>query len=149
MQLYLPRATFQDKEQPLVEKPCDPVQSNVRLLMVEDDELVRDHVTALLAAMGYDVTAVVNARNALDVLLKDNAFDLLFSDVVMPGVSGLQLAEIVAQDYPHIRLLLTSGHASEEILAEVRAELSITYLQKPYRRAQLVSALRDALKNSA
>jgi FixJ family two-component response regulator len=68
----------------------------------------------------------------------------------MPGgISGLQLAEIVTQDYPHIRLVLSSGHSIEQVGVGINKKLRAIFLKKPYRRAKLVAALQDAMKDFA
>lgn len=115
-----------------------------RILMVEDQPEVASLGKSLLELHGYHVTQVSNARTALDVLRSDADFTLLFSDVVMPGgMNGVELARTVRRDYPHLKVLLTTGYADDAIDESAR---SFELLRKPYRGGDLgrrVNALLD------
>lgn len=146
MRLYLPRAFGNVLQERSAEQLPDPVELSLRVLLVEDDEMVRDYLTAQVASTGCEVVAVADAHTALKVLSTDSRFDIVLSDVVMPGgMSGLQLAEVVARDHPHIRLVLSSGYAFEQVVVGNNKDLRAIFLKKPYRRAKLVAALRDAM----
>lgn len=81
------------------------------VLVVEDDTLVRMHGTDILEDAGYAVLEAANADEALSLLTKHRDIHVLFSDVDMPGsMDGLDLARLVHERWPHIHLLLTSGH---------------------------------------
>lgn len=118
------------------------------ILLVEDDELVREHVRCLLLDLGYKVTSAANARECLNIISKLEGVDLLFSDIVMPGgISGTQLARQVRDMFPKLPILLTSGYA-EDVLHDLKSTNGqIELLRKPYRRNDLVQALQ-ALLNS-
>jgi len=122
-----------------------PVQS--RILLVEDHPQVRAHVEKLLKKLDYAVTAVANANEALALMYRAQEFELLFTDVVMPGgMNGQELAEEVRKVDPRIKVLFTSGYpafAFEHLgLAE---QESINLLRKPYKAADLKKAIADAL----
>lgn len=120
-----------------------------RILLVEDDLFVRDSATRMLADSGFEVVAVSSADEALALLKRDAAFELLFTDVVMPGsLNGMRLAELVKQDFPHIQLLLTSGYMGK--LPQQRSPYTErNVLIKPYSKAGLQEHIRKVLKQKA
>jgi signal transduction histidine kinase/ActR/RegA family two-component response regulator len=117
-----------------------------RILLVEDDDEVRAVAAAFLAAMGYEVVETPNAAKALEVLERDGGFDLLFSDVVLPGgMNGPQLAQQAMHKAPGLRALLTSGYP-RDALAGLDGELGrVALLTKPYSRDDLARSVRQAL----
>jgi len=138
---------------PLVDdliEPAPPAEGrrggHERVLLVEDDEGVRVLAEAFLEALGYRVVAASTAARALELLDGDSAFDLLFSDVVLPGgLSGPQLAQIALQRAPTLRALLASGYP-RDALAGLDGELAdVVLLSKPYSRDDLARAVRQSL----
>lgn len=118
--------------------------AGARVLVVEDDALVRDHVVALLRSLGHETVAAGNGTEALSVLTGDDSFDLLFSDVMMPGgISGAQLADAARRIRPGLPVLLTSGYP-DDALPRGATDTPLL-LAKPYRRAELQAALEQAL----
>jgi PAS domain S-box-containing protein len=121
-----------------------------RVLMVEDDELVRQSVETKLLRLGYDVTSVTAAAEALDVLESDPHFDLLFTDVIMPGaMTGADLARDVARRWPNIRLLMTSGYTEATVLGKVKMPEGVRLLSKPYSNVELADAISAVLRDGA
>jgi len=117
-----------------------------RVLLVEDDEGVRVLAEAFLEAMGYRVVPAANAAQALAILAQDPAFDLLFSDVVLPGgLSGPQLAQQAMQHVPTLRALLASGYPRDALSGLVGDLADVVLLSKPYSRDDLARAVRLAL----
>ena len=99
--------------------------------------------TELLKDLGYAVKWAVNAREALAVLAEDElAFDLVFSDVIMPGMNGVELAVVIRERYPGLPVVLTSGYSS--VLAE-NAHRGFELIQKPYSVEALSRTLRKAI----
>jgi PAS domain S-box-containing protein len=146
VKLYLPRA--REREQPEVERHGDTEldRGAERILLVEDDDLVREHVERQLQSMGYRVTAVRDGASALDVMRHDPNFDLLFTDVVMPGgMNGRQLAEAVHEIRPDLPVLFTSGYTENAIVHHGRLDPGVHLIQKPYRRQELAAKLRRLL----
>jgi PAS domain S-box-containing protein len=114
-----------------------------RILVVEDNEEVGRFSTELLTDLGYTIKWVTNAKDALDVLAKnDLAFDLVFSDVIMPGMNGVELAATVRERFPGLPVVLTSGYSN--VLAE-NADRGFDLIQKPYSVETLSRALRKAI----
>ena len=123
---------------------------NERVLLVEDDAMVRAHAAAMLRGLGYAVALAVNAAEALDLLRAGGGYDLLFSDVVMPGeMDGLRLAHEARRMRPGIALLLTSGYTENAIRQHGALEYGALLLSKPYRRHELAGKVRAALEATA
>ena len=114
-----------------------------RILVVEDNEEVGRFSTELLQDLGYATRRADNARQALALIAADqSAFDLVFSDVIMPGMNGVELANIIRDQHPHLPVVLTSGYSS--VLAE-NAHHGFELIQKPYSVEALSRALRKAI----
>jgi PAS domain S-box-containing protein len=142
--LYLPRAM---PSEPAVEAPAETrLGGNERILLVEDDDDVRSLASTFLASMGYRVVDVANAAQALDLLANDPVFDLLFSDVVLPGgMNGPQLAQHAMRRVPTLRALLASGYP-RDALAGLDGRLErVALLTKPYSRNDLARTVRRTL----
>jgi PAS domain S-box-containing protein len=114
-----------------------------RILVVEDNEDVGKFSTELLQDLGYATKRADNAKQALALLATDDsAFDLVFSDVIMPGMNGVELATIIRERYPDLPVVLTSGYSS--VLAE-NAHHGFKLIQKPYSVEALSRALQRAI----
>ncbi len=119
-----------------------------RILLCEDDAMVRLRVEEMLTGLGYRVTSVADAQSALDELAHGDPFDLLFTDIVMPGtMNGTQLAREARRHHPALRLLFTSGHAEQALDGIDDFERGAVLLKKPYRRSELAARVREALGN--
>jgi CheY-like chemotaxis protein len=113
------------------------------ILLVEDDEAVRQVTGILLGGLGYRVLEAAQARAALALLEAERTVDLLLTDIVMPGgMSGLELAAVAVRRHPTLRVILTSGDATGVAAAPTPAG---AVLQKPYRFETLVRELDAAL----
>jgi CheY-like chemotaxis protein len=110
---------------------------------------VRQHVEKLLVRAGFDVTTAADGLAALTILKSGADFDLLFTDVVMPGgLNGVQLAEAAAEFAPAMKVLYTSGFpASAFDEVGVRPRADFTLLKKPYRTHDLIEALTKILNS--
>lgn len=113
-----------------------------RVLVVEDNETVGSFAAELLEELGQTVRWVGDARSALDILrLEGGNYDLLFTDVVMPGMTGLELARAVKADWPNLGIILTSGYS--HVLAE-EGSYGFKLLKKPYSIDDLLGALHSS-----
>jgi signal transduction histidine kinase/CHASE3 domain sensor protein/CheY-like chemotaxis protein len=120
------------------------------ILVVEDDSLVRNFVTAQLHGLGYKTIAAADGRAALMHIDNGEMFDLLFTDVVMPGgMTGRQLAEEVTKRRPGTKVLFTSGYTDNAIVHHGRLDQGVLLLSKPYRSSQLARMVRLALRAEA
>jgi CheY-like chemotaxis protein len=121
-----------------VEKP----PRGLTVLLVEDNDHVREFARHLLDELGYRVVTAASAEEALE-RLGTEPVDLLFSDVVMPGLSGVELARLARERDPALPVLLASGY-SEEIVGAAGADFEI--VRKPYDLAGIDIALGKALE---
>ena len=118
--------------------------------MVEDDALVRNFVTTQLQSLGYRTVAAADGPAALTLIDSGEPFDLLFTDVIMPGgMTGRQLADEVAKRRPGIKVLYTSGYTDNAIVHQGRLDPGVLLLTKPYRKSQLANMIRRALSGGA
>ncbi len=142
VKLYLPRTL-----DPVAETPAGAAHAPAgreRVLVVEDNDEVRHAVVDMLTGWGYRVVAAENPDVAAAILERDAAFDLLFTDVVMPGsMSAIELAALAQRRRPEIAVLLTSGYARDLIPMEDRPDYPM--ITKPYRGEELMARLRSAL----
>lgn len=119
---------------------------NECILVVEDDDMVREHVATQLGSLGYEIRQAASAAEALEVLDGDRTIDLLFTDVVMPGgMNGRQLADAALLRAPDLKVLFTSGYTEDAIVHQGRLDPGVILLGKPYRRAELVAKVRGVL----
>jgi PAS domain S-box-containing protein len=120
---------------------------NETILVVEDDRLVRDYVLTQLHSLGYTTLNAANAAEALALAGKNTQFDLLFTDVIMPGaMNGRQLADTILKQRPGLKVLFTSGYTEDAIVHHGRLDFGVLLLAKPYRKADLARMIRKALE---
>jgi len=118
------------------------------ILLVEDEAEIRDLATLMLEEKGYTVLAAPDAEQAI-LIAEANAgvIQALVTDVVMPRISGVQLAEILINMIPNLRILFVSGHCRESVSPETLASNRADYLQKPYRSDALIAKVQEVLGN--
>ncbi|WP_160777120.1 ATP-binding protein [Stappia sediminis] len=122
-----------------------PRANGEKILVVEDEDLVRETAVDMLSGLGYRVTAVANAEDALDGIRAEN-FDLLFTDVVLAGgVNGPELAERALRIKPLMPVLFCSGFMRQTPPDRAAAPMPERILEKPYRRETLALRIREAL----
>ena len=121
-----------------------PQQARVEILVVEDNEDVGHFAETLLSELGHSVTLATSGEQALE-LTRARDFDLVFSDVVMPGMGGLRLAEHLAEERPELPVILATGY-SQEIAQSGSGGRPV--ILKPYRLATLSQALVDAMSGA-
>lgn len=118
---------------------------NIRILFVEDEDSVRTFAVRSLKKKGYDVIGCNSAENALEKLEADNNFDLLVTDMVMPGMSGAELAGIVRQKIPNIKIILASGYSEEIARRELATSEDFEFMAKPFSLGDLTQKVFDIL----
>jgi PAS domain S-box-containing protein len=147
--IHLPRLV--DVENP-VRAPANHVSvattGDERILLVEDNALVRRSTVRRLEALGFKVIEAESGPAAVKVLeSREEIVDLVFTDVVMAGgMSGLDLARWIRERRPALKVLLTSGFAEQAASADAELERELTILRKPYGQAELIRTLRESLK---
>lgn len=129
-------------------RKLEMVGGTEHILVVEDDELVREHLIAQLKSLGYRITSATNGPEALEKLKQSSDIDLLFTDIVMPGgMNGRELADEAHKLHPALKVLFTSGYTEDAIIHQGRLDRGIHLLSKPYRRQDLAAKLRVVLHN--
>jgi PAS domain S-box-containing protein len=143
--LYLPR-NIRAAELASAAAPPVPQRGSETVLIVEDDALVRSYVATQLESLGYATLAVGSGSEALALLDRGVAFDVLFTDIVMPGsMNGRELADAVTRRRPGTPVLYTSGYPEHAVDEHGRLDPGVTLLNKPYRKADLAHAMRKVL----
>lgn len=148
VRLYFPRADASggtavstDRRKELAHRGSETV------LVVEDDELVRQMTVATLSELGYRVLTAANGPTALEILRREPEIDLLFSNVVMPGgIDGYELIDQARRLRQGLKALMTSGYTNRHPISA--DALDIPLLPKPYHRTQLAEQIRAALENA-
>ena len=152
VKIYLPRHT-QSGEMAAVPaeipaKPDGPLRarSAETVLVVEDNDGVREYATSALAELGYRVLEAADAAAALKMFDTSHRVDLLFTDVVLPGgVSGRVLADRVREKRPHLPVLFTTGYTQNAIVHHGRLDPNVHLLTKPYTQQELARKVRELL----
>jgi hypothetical protein len=141
--LYIPRAKGQAIEAPLVrEAPTARGRGNI--LLVEDDDMVRELTRSMLQALGYTVMSAESARVALSLCESpDRKIDLLLSDLVMPDMKGPELRDRARLARPGLDVLFMTGYATAS--ESLRGE-SVSVIQKPFTMAELGRQVETALR---
>jgi CheY-like chemotaxis protein len=117
-----------------------------RILLVEDEVMLNEFAFKALNRYGYQVSSTYNAEEALTIWQKEQGnFDLLFSDVVLPGKNGLQLAEELTSRKPQLKTLLTSGYTDKKSQFPLIKEKNIPFLEKPYDTVRLLQKIKAIL----
>ena len=111
-----------------------------KVLVVDDEADLADLAMMLLSSEGLDVVVANSALQALDILQQDPDIDAVFSDVMMPGMNGLQLADAVREMYPRVKIVLTSGYTLPALLAD--RQTNYLFAPKPYRIDTVMKLLR-------
>jgi CheY-like chemotaxis protein len=147
--LYLPGAEAAAKaDEPAgAEDPLDALSTGrATILVVEDEEAVRDFAVSVLEAHGYRIIEAEDGLQALAILRGRDDIDLLFTDMVMPGgMSGWDLAAEAARLHPGLKVLFTSGYSSEMADSACAAERGADLIRKPYDDNEVVRGVATAL----
>ncbi|MDB5919278.1 MAG: hybrid sensor histidine kinase/response regulator [Massilia sp.] len=135
--LYFPAVVASDDPKPVKSGAHD------KALVVDDQDDVREMAMALFSSLGYEVLSASNGSDALDILRSTPEIDVLFSDVVMPGMSGMKLAKEARALIPGLKIILASGYAPQA-LTEGTDIFDYGFISKPYTLAQILKQLRTA-----
>jgi PAS domain S-box-containing protein len=148
--IYLPCVEAHDHPESLEDmRSTRAVRGSETVLLVEDEQAVRRATSEFLSLQGYTVLEAKDGVDALSVAKNHGApIDLLVTDVVMPNMSGGQLAKELAQLRPDTKLLFVSGYAGKTVLDHKVGDLETNFLQKPYTLKQLSLKIREALSPS-
>jgi len=104
-------------------------------------------VLTQLHSLGYTTLDAATAAEAMSIIEAGREFDLLFTDVIMPGINGRKLAEEISRVRPGLRVLFTSGYTENAIVHHGRLDAGVLLLAKPYRKSDMAIMIRKALTN--
>ncbi len=116
-----------------------------RLLFVEDEDSVRAFAVRALQKKGYEVTECNSAENALEIFAQDSQFDLLITDMVLPGISGAELSKRLKEKAPKLKIILASGYSEEIVRSELKGFENCDFIVKPYSLGDLTAKIFDVL----
>jgi CheY-like chemotaxis protein len=149
VKLYLPHANQKSEPSSQYQAPIADLRGSEVILLVEDNEPVREFAKSQLVDLGYRVLEATNGKDALKVLGKHKDIDLLFTDVVMPGgLTGRELALEACRLNPMLKVLFCSGYAENAIHHHGLLEKDMQLLNKPYTRLELAKRVRGMLVES-
>jgi CheY-like chemotaxis protein len=140
--VYLPRVWERAETEPEA-RPRE--RGPEKVLLVEDEAIVRDLVGELLRTSGYTVVEAHDGVDALRVAAEHDEIDALVTDVVMPNLGGQELAARLLEDRPGLRVLFTSGYTEAAIARDGEMRPGTAFLQKPFTAASLAEKLRSLL----
>jgi CheY-like chemotaxis protein len=144
--IYLPELPAETTEE-LAEPVTEASEEDGTILLVEDEGLVRTLAREILESDGHEVLVAGDSQEAFDVSdLHEGSIDVLLTDLVLPGMSGIDLSRAIRKRRPNIRTLLVSGYDYGLLGPEER---KLPFLQKPFDRSALLSAVREVLRAEA
>ncbi len=118
--------------------------SNTKILVVDDEKSIRLTVAQSLEPQGYTVKTAVNGNDALDQLQQE-AFDLILTDLKMPGMDGMALVEQAIQLHPNLQMIMISAHGTVENAVEVMKLGAIDFIQKPFTPTEIRELVKQVL----
>ncbi len=120
--------------------------SNSKTILVVDDEPdVLNVLTNMLGSAGYNVIPLGDAESSLKVIRGGTKVDLVVTDLVMPGMDGSQLAEVIRKTLPDVPVILLTGHGSVETYIKTRSNGVFEYINKPVRSKELCRIVQAAI----
>ncbi len=148
--LYIPLSDHEVEEvaDPTIVRSDDPIfkGQGERILVVEDEAGILDLIQRILSNAGYEVVAAATAEDGIHCFERDQGrFDMVISDVVLPGKSGFDMVEHLQSDNPNLKVLLISGYSDERTRWSNIQQNGWRYLPKPVNRRVLLSTLREVL----
>jgi two-component system cell cycle sensor histidine kinase/response regulator CckA len=150
--VYFPRVEARARTSVEVDVGVDAsrMRGTETVLLVEDENAVRHPAFEFLKQCGYNVIEAKDGLQAIDSVHKHGStIDVMVTDVVMPGMSGGQLAELLAERYPRMKVLFVSGYSEQVVLRHKIANVHTNFLQKPFTLKSLAAKVREVLDASA
>ena len=117
-----------------------------RVLVVDDEESIREFLNIMLRKEGYDVTCVEDGQKAIDIL-KKKSFEMIISDLQMPHVTGLELLKFVKENYPDLLFMLITAFGTTETAVEAMKAGAYDYITKPFKLDEVRINIANALRS--
>lgn len=147
--VYIPFSTHISTGNTIKKRPASTLSGgNEKILLVEDDVQVRGITSKILKRLGYETTVCENSEDAWDLISSGNEFNLIISDIVMPGMGGIEFSELILNKNENTQILLISGYADNDALNEKLKYPSVSFLPKPYTPQALSEKIRTILKTN-
>jgi len=144
--VYLPITTEVIQQNDIPANQLENLRGSETILLVEDDSQVRDLAYAILRRQGYGVFFAEDGNIALEILTKQHGkIDLILTDVIMPGMSGKELYDKVAELYPGMKILYMSGYTNNIINNNKISDSDLNFIQKPFSVYHLAQKVRETL----
>lgn len=144
--IFLPRVDLSAPQRGWVRSPAASLQGTETILVVEDEEVVRQVVKGMLQQHGFTVLEAADGREALLISRQHpRPIHLLLTDVLMPGMNGREVVDLLLPQRPDMKVIYMSGHTENAILHHDVLEQGILFLQKPFRHDDLAAKVRQAL----
>ena len=115
-----------------------------RILIVDDEPFIRSLLRDALKTKNYETTLAANGEEALEALAQQR-YDLVISDVVMPGMEGFELLKRIRKKYPGLRVIILTGFAREHEISDFLLHGANEYLTKPFQVTELLAAVEEVL----
>ena len=126
--------------------PSEEYRGSETVLVVEDEDSVRDMIREILAEYGYDVLEARSGREAVDLCSRhQGTIHMMLTDVVMPGMNGVELSKRLAPMQPEMKVLIMSGYTADAIAHQGMLDPGIAFLQKPFAMDTLAHKVREVL----
>lgn len=143
--LCFPRADdVADESRTMADLPKPPIGSE-SILVVEDDDRLRERTASALRALGYQVMTAHDGHSALRRIAEDGTPDMVLTDIVMPGLDGPGLVRELSQTYPALKIMLMTGYAEASSLLQEAMSKGTPMIHKPFTRRQLADGIRKLL----
>ena len=144
--IYLPIAEEAAAKPAAEPAPAVRTRGNETILIVEDDEGVREVATASLELHGYDVITALDGKDALRIAQdRREAIALVLTDVVMPNLGGSELACLLRERFPKLKVLFMSGYTADSVVRDGLLQSTLHFIQKPYTPLSLAQKVREVL----
>jgi len=125
--------------------PSPPSEAPTRILVVDDEPFIRDLVRDTLRSRNYETGMASNGAEALDLLSRES-FDIVVTDVVMPGMEGLELVKRIKKSHPGTRVIVLTGFARNADIGDFLLQGADDLLPKPFRANDLIEVIRRVIK---
>ncbi len=148
IRIYLPRFTGEETAEDETGQSSSPVGGSETLMLVEDEKSVRNITARYLEQHGYNVLTAETPITALRMATEHGeSIALLITDVVMPGMSGRDLASKLTEEYPHLKCLFISGYTANVIVHRGILDEGVNFISKPFTKDEIARKVREVLNS--